>query len=107
MAIITRGRRDKYVKRIKEVLDEYEAEHPGAVASLYRQNSASIRVRIIDERFENVSKSKRHDKVFKFLSDRLEDDEIQEISVLLPLAPDELKSTFMNLEFDDPMPSRL
>ena len=107
MATITRGRRDELVRKLKTVLDEFEKEHPGAIASVYRQNSASIRVRIVADRFDGKSKGARHDYAWKFITDRLTDDEIQEISVLLLLTPDEQTSSMMNFEFDDPISSKL
>ena len=98
MATIIRGPKDKAVKTLKTVLDEYERVHPGAVAQLYRQNTASVRIRIVDSRFVSMSAGDRHDEVWNFLSDRLDDDTIQEISVLLPLTPREQRVSFMNSE---------
>lgn len=105
MATIVREPQDPAVAALKRVLDEYELAHRGAVASLYRQNSASVRIRIIDDRFANMSKSQRHDLVWDYLSARLADDTLQEISVLLLLSPKELTSSLMNMEFDHPLPS--
>lgn len=107
MARITRGSRDKSTSKIKAVLDEYDRDHPGAASELYRQNSASIRIRIIDDRFARQSKAARHDGVFNYLSDRLDEDTLQEISVLLLLSPKEEKSSFMNTEFEHPVNSIL
>lgn len=107
MATITRGPHDELVERVKGALDEYERLHPGAVAALYRQNSAAIRIRIVDERFAQWSRGQRHDYVWKFITDRLSEDDIQEIAVLLLLPPAEQRSSFMNSEFDDPIPSTL
>ena len=107
MARITRGKRDMGIKAFKKVLDAYEAKNPGASAELYRQNNASIRIRIVDEKFSRMSKPRRHDKVFKFIADELNDDDLlQELSILLLLAPSEQDSSTMNMEFDDPIPSR-
>jgi stress-induced morphogen len=106
MATIVRGpHRDKYVQAIKERLDEYERAHPGSVAELYRQNTASIRIRILDDHFAGMSAGERHDMVWDFLAAALDDDTLQEISVLLPLAPKERTDSLMSLEFDDPIPS--
>src|SRR5436309_7218781 len=107
MATIVRGSDDELVERVKKVLDDYEQQQPGGCASLYRHNSASIRVRIVDDRFDGLSRAARHDQVWKFIADRLNDDDIQEISVLLLLSPKEQQTTFMNSEFDDPVPSTL
>lgn len=106
MASIVRGPRDAAVKAIKNILDLYEQENPGAAAELYRQNTASIRIRIVDERFRRMSKPARHDRVFDFIAEHVADDDlIQEISVLLLLAPSEQPASLMNMEFDDPIPS--
>jgi len=107
MAIITRGSQDGLVLKIKSILDTYEQLHAGAKANVYRQNSASIRIRVVDPRFVSMSTPDRHDDVWKFISDQLTDDELQEVSILLVLAPQEERSSLMNLEFDDPIPSRL
>jgi len=45
--------------------------------------------------------------VWKFITDRMSDDDAEEISVLLPLTPGETDKSFMNFEFDDPIPSGL
>ena len=63
MATIVRGDADPIVQSIKEGLDAYEAQRPGAEAAVYRQNNASVRVRVIDRRFEGMPKSRRHDDV--------------------------------------------
>ena len=107
MATITRGNRDELVERVKRALDEYETHHSGAVANLYRQNSGAVRIRIIDGSFSGQSKGSRHDHAWNFIADRLNDDDIQEISLLLLLAPGEQATSFMNAEFDDPVPSRI
>jgi hypothetical protein len=89
------------------VLEEYERQNAGAAADVYRQNSASIRVRVVDPSFADEPKGDRHDRVWKFIAEHLGDEELQEISVLLLLAPGEQPSSLMNVEFDDPIPSRL
>jgi stress-induced morphogen len=105
MATIVREPQDPAVAALKRALDEYEQAHHGAIASLYRQNSASVRIRIIDDRFAAMPKSQRHDLVWDYLSSRLDDDTLQEISVLLLLSPKEQASSLMNMEFDHPLPS--
>lgn len=72
----------------------------------YRYNSASIRVRIIDDRFANTSKTERERMVNPILAELPE--EIQsDITILLLLAPQETSTSMMNLEFEHPTPSRL
>ncbi len=107
MATIVRGNVDTEVQSLKDALDAYETEHPGAEAALYRQNSASIRLRVIDRRFEGMTKSRRHAHVWDFLATHVPEDTLSDVSLLLAVAPAELRSTLMNLEFEDPTPSRL
>jgi stress-induced morphogen len=109
MATITRnpGQADQLLLDIKTALDAYERDHPGSVASLYRQNSGSVRIRVIDDRFAGMSKPDRDDDVWNYLSRLLPEDTLQEISILVVLPKAELVSSFMNLEFNDPTPSRL
>ncbi len=107
MATITRGSRDKSVKMLLEALKQYEARHPGAVASLYRFNPGSIRLRIISAHFQGVSRPKRHDQFLRFLKATVDEDVLAEVTLLLLLTPAELASSMMNIEFEDPMPSLL
>ena len=107
MAKIVRGLVDDTVQSIKEALDKYEATHPGASADLYRQNNASIRVRVIDRRFEGMTKSRRHDQVWDFLTAHLADDILPDVSLLLAVAPAELGGSLINLEFEQPTHSAL
>jgi stress-induced morphogen len=107
MAGIVRGDADAAVQALKSALDAYEAEHPGAEAALYRYNPASIRLRVIDRRFKGMTKSRRHADVWDFLAARVDEDTLADVSQLLTLAPSELKTSFANAEFDDPVPSNL
>lgn len=107
MATIIRGTADTEVQALKDALDVYELEHPGAEAALYRRNPASIRLRVIDRRFEGMTKSRRHADVWDFLAAHVNEDTLADVSQLLTLAPAELKMSFGNFEFEDPIPSEL
>lgn len=111
MAAIVRGKADAppdaEVQAFKDALDAYEAEHPGAEAALYRHNPASIRLRVIDRRFEGMTKSRRHADVWDFLAARVPQDTLADVSLVLTLAPAELGMSFANFEFEDPIPSGL
>jgi acid stress-induced BolA-like protein IbaG/YrbA len=72
----------------------------------YQYNPASIRVRVVDERFQGQSKVKRHDMVSPLLKQLPEDVQI-DITILLLLAPEETEHSMMNLEFERPTPSVL
>jgi hypothetical protein len=76
----------------------------------YRFNSASTRVRVIDPRSEGRPTEDREEMVlplFEKLPKRTQED----ILLLLTLAPSELersnRQTLVNLEFEQPIPSRL
>ena len=79
----------------------------------YRYNSASIRVRVIDTRFEGLSAEKRDAMVEPHL-DQLPERTQADIMSLFAFAPAELQQTprtfreyLLNTEFDDPSPSML
>jgi len=103
---IPRGAHDPTIDQIIEALRGYEREHPRAKIDLYRQNSASIRIRIIDPELSGISKAQRHRLALGYLG-ALSDDTQGEIGLLLLLTPDETTMSFANFEFDDPIPSRL
>jgi stress-induced morphogen len=79
----------------------------------YRYNSASIRVRVIDKRFEGLSREKRDAMVEEQL-DKLPPETQRDIVSLFTFAPSELKRTpktlrehMQNTEFDNPSPTML
>jgi hypothetical protein len=79
-------------------------------AEAYRFNSASIRVRVIDPRFEGKTVAEREDMVLPLIQ-RLPKKTQEDILLLLTIAPSELKGKnrhlLVNLEFEQPLPSRL
>ena len=79
----------------------------------YRYNSASIRVRVIDSRFEGLDREKR-DAMVEPILEKLPEAIQADIMSLFTFAPSELQSkpeTFrefsLNAEFEDPSPSVL
>ena len=105
MATIIRGNADAEVQSLRDALNAYEAERPGAEATLYRNNPASIRLRVIDRRFEGMTKSRRHADVWEFLAARVPADALSDVSLVLTVAPAELGMSFANFEFESPIPS--
>ena len=95
---ILRGASDDILEQVIAVLRNYEATHPDAVIDLYRQNSVSIRVRIVDSEFQGMSKKERNDLVWDYL-DTLSEDAQADISMLVLLAPTEVEKSMGNLEF--------
>jgi len=77
----------------------------------YRFNSASIRVRIIDDSFEGMTESQRDAMVDPIL-DQLPEETQSDIMLVLTMTTKEAKSrlsrySLLNLEFENPLPSRL
>jgi hypothetical protein len=82
-------------------------------ADSYRYNSASIRVRVIDSKFEGKSREDRDAKVEPYLA-QLPPDTQKDIVTLFTFAPSELqqgstnlRERLLNTEFEDPSPSML
>jgi hypothetical protein len=79
----------------------------------YRYNSASIRVRVIDPRFDKMSRDDR-DRLVEEKIELLPEDTQRDIVTILCFAPSELKPIpktyrefMLNSEFDNPSPSML
>ena len=107
MAVKLRVKRpDPILRQIAAGLGEYADAHPGAVIEAYRQNSVSVRVRVVSPAFAGKSRAQREDEVWAALND-LPEEAVAEISLLLLLTPAEAMSSFANVEFDDPIPSKL
>ena len=105
MAPAVRGSVDAIIQSLKDALGAYEAERPGADAALYRQNAGSVRVRVIDRRFEGAPKARRHDDVWNLLASRVPEDTVAEVSQVLAIAPAEMRMSFSNLDVEQPIPS--
>jgi stress-induced morphogen len=103
---VMRGSSDAVIEQIIGALRLYAADHPGSQIDLYRQNSVSVRVRIIDPEFAGRSKVDRSNDVWKHLG-ALPDEVESEISTLILLTPEEKQKSFANIEFEDPVPSTL
>jgi stress-induced morphogen len=103
---INRGTSDDVMDQIIGALESYAASHPRAAIDVYRQDRFSVRVRIIDPDFAQMSRPQRHDLVWRTL-DMLADDVQSDISMLVLVAPDELAMSGSNMEFEDPVPSVL
>lgn len=106
MAKILHGKSDAILKEILDVLRRYEKEHPEAKADVYRRNSVSVRIRVIDPSFFGLSKTERSRRLWQYLH-QLPERAQSDITVLLLLAPDETKSSLGNLDFEKPLPSTL
>ncbi|MEO8493627.1 MAG: hypothetical protein ABI614_01050 [Planctomycetota bacterium] len=97
---------DVQVQQVLDSLAEYKDSHPNAQIDAKLQNSVSIRVRIIDVDFEGMDRVDREPPVWKLLR-TLPDDCLSNITMLLLLTPKEAERSLTNLDFNDPIPSRL
>ena len=84
-----------------------------AQADAYRYNSASIRVRVIDPRFQGLSTEAR-DAMVEPTLDKLPERTQADIVNLYTFSTEEianprtsLKASLLNMEFEDPSPSML
>lgn len=79
----------------------------------YRYNSASLRVRVIDQRFESLPREER-DKIVEPFIDKLPPSTQSDIVTLVLLSPSEyeqpdetFRESSLNIEFENPSPSML
>ena len=107
MAIKLRVKRpDPILRQIANALGEYDKTHSQAQIETYRQNSVSVRIRVLNPEFAGRSRTQREEEIWALLN-KLPEETLAEISLLLLLTPVEAKNSFANSEFDDPIPSRI
>jgi hypothetical protein len=97
---------DAVLKQIIKALKDYAKAHPNAEITVYRHNSVSVRIRVIDSAFANQSRAVREEELWGLLN-QLPEDVSAEISLLLLLTPEEAPKSLANIEFENPIPSRL
>lgn len=98
---------DAHVRQIRQLLeDRYGSRHPKATISVYRYNSGSIRVRVIDPEFSGKGPVEREEAVWPLL-ETLPPEVREEITILLLISPKERKVSLLSREFDRPRRSRL
>jgi hypothetical protein len=103
------GKRTRESRQVEKALRDAGFETVDA----YRYNSASIRVRVIDKKFEGVPREKRDAMIEPYLAQLPERTQADIMSLYL-FAPSELQQTpktfrefLLNTEFLDPSPSML
>ena len=103
------AKRTAETRQVEEVLKRAGFDQ----ADAYRYNSASIRVRVIDGRFEGMPREKRDGMVEPYL-EQLPERVQADIVTLFTFAPSELQQPatrvrefLLNTEFEDPSPSIL
>lgn len=93
---------DPAVVALRDCLEGYVRTHSGASAELYRRSPASIAVRVVDPGFAGTNRLDRHGVLWHYLAERVPDEVMDELGVLLTVTPAEAKTTIGSLEFDDP-----
>ena len=101
-----RGKKDDALEAVAVALTSFDNTHPNAKISTYRQNSVSIRIRIVDESFNGISRGDRHDLIWEIL-EIMPEEYLCDVTLLILLTPEETATSFANMEFDHPVPSRL
>jgi stress-induced morphogen len=98
----------KETRKIEELLKTHFPDHPAEYPpAAYRYNSASIRVRVVSDRFAGKDRVERSQMVYPLLEKNLPENTWQDITLILLLTPDEVGESLMNFEFEKPTPSRL
>lgn len=101
------AKKTRETKAIETLLKENFTGYPRDVPpEAYRYNSASIRVRLVHKSFKGKSRAEREDLVLPLIHSLPEETQA-DIMILLLLAPDELDRSLMNMEFENPTPSRV
>lgn len=96
---------DPLVERILDILnEEYVKAHPKARIDAYRFGTELIRIRIIDPDFAKKRFEDRGQAIWDILQSRLDLEAKNRISLLLALAPSEVRQSQANLEFERPTP---
>ena len=102
-----RGKETPETGRIVDLLRPTFPNHPPDYPpAAYRYNSASIRVRVVDEAFRGKSRPER-DKMVATLLEQLPEETYSDVMILLLLTPEEVDGSLMNMEFENPAPSRI
>jgi stress-induced morphogen len=106
MSVNIRGQADEILEQFSQRLAVYEGEHPHADIVLYRQNSASIRIRIVDPDFKGKDRVARNDLVWTYF-EGLDERVLFHLTILLLLTPEEAAESFANRDFEHPIRSYL
>jgi stress-induced morphogen len=97
---------DPDVQTVLDILREFQKEHPKARIDSYRQNPASIRIRVIDSFFQHMDLVERDEYIRKYLN-KLPEEVFSQITMIILLTPKEVKKSFANMEFENPVPADL
>lgn len=92
---------DAQTAALAAVLSDYERDHPGSSSQFYRENRASLRVRVIDDSVEPLSRHARHRLLWQYIA-KLPLDIQEQITLLLIIPSSERAGSMASFEFDVP-----
>ena len=92
---------DPVLTAIAQAIDPYLADHPTATFDQYRQSRLNVRLRIVDKDFENMELGERLDLINNYLR-LLNDESANQLSFLALVTPEEMASSHINCEFENP-----
>jgi hypothetical protein len=107
-AVNKNKKQDRTTRKLEAILREhFLPKHPEAQLDVYRYNSASIRIRVVDPEYAKKDLTERDDEIWEVLKKYVDRDTKSQISLILLFAPEELAWSSINREFENPTPSRL
>ena len=95
---------DPVVQQIEASLAEYRRAHPRARVDVRREHVVSVRIRVIDPDFAGRGRVDREEEVWKLI-ERLPEETMADIPLVLLLTPEEAKTSLANLDFEHPVPA--
>jgi hypothetical protein len=99
-------RADQDEQAIRDSLSEHKKAHASAKIDIQRRNSVSIRIRISDPDSNGLDLVERDNQLWRIV-EKLPEDVLSQISLLLLLTPKEAKKSLADLEFVRPVRSIL
>jgi stress-induced morphogen len=86
---------------LRKQFPDYPPKHPPAA---YRYNPASIRVRVVSNRFSGMTHLQSYDLVNAILEKHLPEETRGDIMLVLTFPPEEVGDSLANFEFEHPHP---
>jgi stress-induced morphogen len=98
---------EEQIEQIEAALEPYQRAHPDAEVEIQRQHRFSIRIRVTNPEFAGRDRVDRDREVSPYLDVLDKEDVLPDITMLLLVTPEERKTSWASMEFDDPIPTRL
>ena len=92
---------DEVLRRIADKFEPYCRQHGHAKIHVQSRNPVTIWIRVIDPDFAGVDRADRHEILWKFI-ESLDENDLNQISLLLALTPQEAEKSPGSLSFEHP-----